>query len=211
MIEHELRERIDSLLDDDTQQDWSDVSARAAATDRRSAPDRGTSRGGPRWRRAVPPGTRSLVAAAVVGAAIAAVPALAFSTQMREFVGLNSLPRPVLAARLTRAPVYGSRLQPGTLITVNFTVGKPGELPGTGVARGSAFAVFLIPKAVPEAPTPRTLLTQAQGTNGRYRATFRWPGGRVGGIRIAAWLNLPNGPPTAYSGAWLQIPIVNNA
>jgi hypothetical protein len=202
VIEQELRERIGRLLDDDTQHDWSDVSTRAAAGEGSSTPAREIHDHG--RRPAARPGLRGLVAAAVVGAAIAAVPALAFSTPLRKLVGLDSVPRPVLAARLIRAPVPGSRPRRGALITVTFTVAKPGKPPGTGVARGSSFAVVVIPEPSRE----RLVLTQAHGANGYYRARIRWPGGRIGSIGIAGWLNVPEStiPTGGQDGIWLQVP-----
>ncbi len=69
MIEQELRERIDVLLDGDTEPDWSDVVARAASAGPRRAPARNLRRRGALTRRRA-----ALVVA--LAAAIAAVAAL---------------------------------------------------------------------------------------------------------------------------------------
>jgi hypothetical protein len=69
VIEQELRERIDVLLDDDTQPNWSDVVARAASADRGTTPAQNARRRGALSRRRI-----ALVVALV--AVIAAVAAL---------------------------------------------------------------------------------------------------------------------------------------
>lgn len=189
MIEQELRERIDRLVDDDTQPDWPQVAARVPAAGRR---------------RTVPPGTRPLVAAAVLGAAIAAVPALAFGPSVRELVGLKRPPPPQLQAAVTRTEVH--RRVVGEQATVTFTVGEPGKRPGTGIPAGSVFMVLLIPKQ----GAPAHQFTVAKGANGHYTATAWAPRSGIAGIWIGGWLNRV-GTPTAASGFWLPVTIVNSS
>jgi hypothetical protein len=156
--------------------------------------------------RLVPRRTRSLVATALVLAAVAAAPALAFSTTVRELVGLKSptLPStgPALEAKLTSVIVHHRRV--GAVISVKFSIGEPGKRPGTGIPHGSLFQILLIPKH--GAPTR---LDGAQGENGRYSATARVPASGIANIQIGGWLNR-KGIPTAATGFWLPITIVNN-
>lgn len=194
MIEQDLRERIDRLLDDDTQPDWSEVAARAAAVDRRR----------PRWRRAVAPGTRSLVAAAVVGAAIAAVPALAFGPAARDLISSRHAAPPQLQATVTGMTVH--RRVVGEMVTVTFMVGEPGKRPGTGIPARSLFMILLIPKH----GAPSNQFTVAKGANGRYTATAWAPRSGVSSIWIGSWLNRVE-TPTAASGFWLPVTILNSS
>jgi hypothetical protein len=204
VIEQELRERIDRLLDDETMPDWMDVAARSPAFDERM-------RG--RVRRAEPARAASLLAAAVAGAAIAAVPALAFSTQARELLGLKrpgyavgvspqARPGPALEARVTGTVVHHYR--GANMITIAFTVGEPGKQPGSGIPDRSVFMISLVPKR----RTPTDLI-RAHGDKGRYVATTVVPDGGIAAVEIGGWLNRL-GVPTAASGFWVPVVVVND-
>lgn len=108
---------------------------------------------------------------------------------------------PHLAATVTRATAHNPYPRAGALITVAFTVGEPGQPPGSGVPAGSVFEVELT--RLHGTPTP---LVGAGGENGRYNATIRWPGGRIRSIRILSFLNTT--PTTAQGGFWLPVTVL---
>jgi hypothetical protein len=156
----------------------------------------------PRWTGTVvsrPPRTRLLVAAAVLTVAVAAAaPALAFSTTVREFVGLKTASsQPLFVATVTDVVVHGSRPRPGILVTITFTVGQRGKPPGTGIPRKSTFLVLV------DGGSPN--LTAAHGMNGRYTATVRLAKRRIGGIQIAGLM--PKGPKVLNGGFWIPTTI----
>jgi hypothetical protein len=162
---------VDDLTDDG---DWDDV--------RRRAPRR----------------TRSLVATAVLVAAVAAAPALAFSTTARGLVGLKtSAPSPAFVARVTGVFFQGPN-RAGTLVTVTFTVGEHGEPPGSGVPQGSTFLVLA---------TRTSQLAPASGSHGRYRATIRLGSGGLAGIQIGGFMP-SKGPKVLNGGFWVPTIIV---
>lgn len=108
---------------------------------------------------------------------------------------------PRLAATVTQAIAHKPYPRAGALITVAFTVGEPNQPPGSGVPSGSAFEVQLTRST--GTPTP---LVGAGGQNGRYRATIRWPGGRIRSIRVLAFLNAS--PTAAPTGFWLPVTVL---
>ena len=189
MIEQELRGRIDGLLDDDTEPDWLDVVERAPASVSPSAPARGM---------------RSLVAAALVGAALAAVPAFAFSTPMHHLVGSKKSPGPELRATVTG--IHIQHLEVGDRADLTFTVGEPGQRAGAGIPPNSVFLLDVIPN---HGEPPRQFL-KADGANGRYRATTWVPRGGIRSIQIGGWLNMPKGLPWAADGFWIPVTILND-
>ena len=168
-----LADRILAIADLTDDSDWKDVRRRACRThDGRPAVMRLP------W--LDPRRTRSLVAAAIVVAAVAAAPALAFSTTVRELVGLQtSSPRgPVFVATVTGVVLHGPN-RAGTLVTVTFTVGEPGKPPGTGVPQGSTFLVLV---------THTSQMAPAQGEHGHYQARTRLGPGGFTGIQIGGYM-----------------------
>lgn len=151
------------------------------------------------------PRARLSVAAALLVAAIAAAPALAFSTAVRQLVGIEakSTPAPHLQATVTGVSVRNQRV--GATATVTFTVGELGKHPGVGVPAGSVFLVLFIPR---RGRSTSTHLIQATGANGRYSVTGWVPRGGLRGVWIGGWLNrLPQ--PTAAGGFWLPVTVVD--
>ena len=132
----------------------------------------------PRARR--PVRRRWLVAAvAVVVAALSAGPALAFSTTVRDLVGLTRIsPPPFLVATVTSVVVH--KHQPVPMVTVNFTVGEHGKPIGTGVPLGNACYVFVYGKPLLD----NFWQAEASGTGGRYTATAVLPRGGVRSVQI---------------------------
>lgn len=126
---------------------------------------------------------------------------LAFVAVLAATATATGASPPRLAATVTSAVAHKPYPQAGALITVNFTVGEPGGAVGSGVPSGSAFEVELT--RLHGTPTP---LVGAGGQNGRYRATIRWPGGRIRSIRILAFLN--TAPSTGQSGYWLPVTVL---
>jgi hypothetical protein len=140
---------------------WSDVIARAQTRQPRG------SRG------------RSLAVAAVLLAAVVVAPALAFSTSVRQFVGLASTP-PVAQnwARATLTGTINHSPRPGTLITITWTIGEPGKLRDPGFD-GQGLFIRLLSKAGGAAQTGT-----AHGSHGRYSAIVRVPSGGIRDIEI---------------------------
>jgi hypothetical protein len=187
-----LEERMDAIADLTYAGDWRDVRRRARRGGRSAT---------------------SLVAAAMVGAAIVAAPSLAFRANVRELVGLRNPPstsaaagwhRPILVATVksvivhTPAPRYGP-----PLVTITFTIGEEGKAPGTGVTFGSYFLVNLIPRA-PGAASP-SLLPRGYGTRGHYRVTARLPQGGLASIQIGGFINVRKGPSAANGTFWIPV------
>lgn len=139
---------------------------------------------------------RLLVAAAVLAVAVAAAPALAFSTTVRELVGLTtkSGSQPHFVARVSSVSVHGKRPRPGTLVTVTFTVGEQGKPPGTGIPPRSTFLVLV-------GGSPGHLAT-AHGKNGQYSATVRLARAEIGGIQIGGFMP-SKGPKLLNGGFWI--------
>jgi hypothetical protein len=124
---------------------------------------------------------RLLVVAAVLAAAVATAPALAFSTTVRELVGLpTKSSSPHFVARVTHVVVHGPHPRPGVLVTITFTVGEQGKPPGTGIPPNSTFLVLV-------AGLPGHMAT-AHGENGRYSATIRLARGKIGDIQIGGFM-----------------------
>jgi hypothetical protein len=152
-----------------------------------------------RWR----PGVRSVAATVLVLAAIAAAPALAFSTTVRQLVGIEArnARAPHLQATVTGVSVHNRPV--GAVATVTFTVGELGKHAGVGIPAGSVFLVLFIPRR-----GGSTHLIQATGANGHYSVTGWVPRGGLRGVWIGGWLNrLPM--PTAAGGFWLPVTVVD--
>lgn len=159
---------------------------------------------GARW------SSRSLLAAALVGAAIAATPALALSTTVRHLVGLSKSTnratlgwtRPHLVARVTGVS-FPKRERFGLpMATVKFTIGEAGERPGTGVTFGSYFLVHLASKTgAPSGP----YFVRARGSRGHYVVTAPLPRGGIGSIEIGGWINVRTGPSAANGTFWIPV------
>jgi hypothetical protein len=138
--------------------------------------------------------SRALIAAAVLAAVVAAAPALAFSTTVRELVGLTTKTSPHFVARVTDAFVHGPHPRPGILVTVTFTVGEQGKPPGTGIPPKSTFLVLV-------GGLPGHLVA-AHGKNGRYNATLRLARSKIGNIQIGGFMP-SKGPKLLNGGFWI--------
>ena len=149
---------------------------------------------------------RSLLAVAAVLALVTAAPAIAFSSTIRQLIGLTGTapPRPVLQATITDVRVQ-HRLTID-FVTVHFVVGEPGKRPGSGVPKLSAFFVAVVPKRG-EAPNR---LSHASGANGRYVATAYVLHGGIQAIEIGGWLNR-KGTPTAAGGFFIPVTVVDRS
>jgi hypothetical protein len=146
-------------------------------------------------RRRVSRRARVLLAAAVLAAVVAVVPALAFSTTARELVGLTAKSAsPHFVARVTDVIVHGARPRPGTLITVTFTVGEQSKPPGTGIPPHSSFLVFV--GGLPGH------LAAAHGRSGGYSATIRLARSEIGAIQIGGFMP-GTGPKVLNGGFWI--------
>jgi hypothetical protein len=147
---------------------------------------------------------RLLVAATVLVATIVAAPALAFSTTVRDLVGLTKpSPSPFLEATITGVKVHRPHPPALATVTVTFTVGEHGKRPGTGVPFGSAFSVLLVGKSVRHDNPP--FLIAANGRDGRYSVTTLLPPGGVGSIQIGGFGNFPTGTPAVDGEFWLPV------
>jgi hypothetical protein len=125
---------------------------------------------------------RLLVAAAVVVAAVIAAPALAFSTTVRELVGLSHrVSPPFLVATVTSVVVH--KHQPVPMVTISVTVGEHGKSIGAGVPLGSDFQVFVWGKLLRD----NFWHAEANGARGRYSATLVQPRGGVRMIQIGGY------------------------
>ena len=147
---------------------------------------------------------RLLVAAAIVVAAVVAVPALAFSTTVRELVGLKTASSPpFLVATVTSVVVHKPHPPALATVTVTFTVGEHGKPPGTSVPFGSAFELFLVGKTPPTRNNSPVFI-RTNGSHGRYSATTLLPPGGIGSIQIGGWVS--NAPGGAADGEfWLPV------
>jgi len=148
------------------------------------------------------PRTRSLVAAIVL-AAVVATPALAFSTTVRELVGLSSSP-PALQATVTGMVIHKKPRFGLAKVTVTFTVGEPGKPPGSGITFGSHFQILLFNRAGRRSSFWRA---SADGKHGRYSETTLVPTGGIGAIQIGGYLNYPTGGSTAKNAIDFWIPV----
>jgi hypothetical protein len=178
--------------------DWHDVCRRADEISCRAHTSRPPTR-------VLPRRTQYLLAAAVLIAAVVVAPALAFSTTVRQLVGLSSSP-PVIQrwvqATLTGTIIQNPNPRPGTMITITWTIGEPGKLrdPGFG---GTGLFMRLLSKT--GAPTRRT---PAHGARGRYSATTRVPPGGIRNIQLGV-VGYSDGP-TGHHAAPGLFPITNN-
>ena len=136
------------------------------------------------------------LAAALVTVVVVAAPALAFSSRVRELVGLTtSTPNPVFIAHVTGVFVHGPDTRPGTLVTIRFTVAQPGKPPGLGIPKRSTFEVLLTRRS--------GQFASAYGSNGHYQATIRLgPGRGIGGIQVGAFMP-SKGPRVINGGFWI--------
>jgi hypothetical protein len=184
---------------------WDEVLARLGA---RTAP---SARRAPSMRRN-PPGRslRSLVAAALVGAAVATAPALAFSTTVRQLIRLyeptHPAPlgwtRPRLVAKVTGLSFPIKKPFGLPMVTVRFTIGEVGRPPGTGITFGSSFLVHVASRTgAPSWP----YFVRAHGSHGHYVATVPLPRGGVGGVEVAGWINVRKGPSAANGTFWIPV------
>jgi hypothetical protein len=147
--------------------------------------------------------TRSLVTAIVL-AAVVATPALAFSTTVRELVGLNGSSPPALQATVTGTVIHKKPRFGLAKVTVTFTIGEPGKPPGSGITFGSHFQILLLNRA----GRPSSFrLGAADGKHGRYSATTILPTGGIEGIKIGGFLNYPTGGSTAKNAVDFWIPV----
>lgn len=188
-----LEERMRAVTDLRYEGDWRDVQRRARRAGKRPI--------------------RPLLAAAVAGAAVAAAPALAFSTSVQQLVGLRKpSPRastgwthPQLVARVTNMSYHRLSRYGLPLVTVTFTVGEAGKAPGTGITFGSYFLVDVERKT--GEPFLSTVFLRASGSHGHYTVTVPVPPGGIGSIRIAGLINHPTGPSAANGTFWIPVVI----
>lgn len=186
-----LADRFEAIADPTDRSDWHDV--------RRRAQRRSTRRS-----------TRSMLAAAFTGAAVAATPALAFSTTVQHLIGLNKprqpappgWTRPHLVAKVTGLSFPRKKPFGLPMVTVRFTIGEPHKPPGTGITFGSYFLVHLTSRT---GASSAPFLVHAHGSHGRYAATLPIPHGGVGSIQIAGWVNVPRGPSAANGTFWIPV------
>jgi hypothetical protein len=158
----------------------------------------------PRFIPWLPRRAHSLVAAAVLVSAVVGAPALAFSSTVRELVGLSSSP-PVIQrwvqATLTGTIIDNPNPRPGMIITVTWTIGAPGKPrdPGFG---GTGLFMRLLSKTGP------TIQVPAHGSRGRYSATTRVPAGGIKDLQLGI-IGYSDGPTGHHSTPGL-FPITNN-
>lgn len=154
---------------------------------------------------ALPWRARSLVAAAVLVPVVVVAPALAFSTTVRQFVGLSSSPPVVqrwVQATLTGTIIDNPNPRPGTTVTIAWTIGEPGKPRDAGFG-GTGLFMRLLSKS--GAPTERT---RAHGTRGRYSATTRVPPGGIRDIQLGI-IGYSDGP-TGHDTTPGLFPITND-
>ena len=148
----------------------------------------------PRWRidRRAPRRPHSLLAAAVVLAAVMAAPALAFSTPIRQFFGLGYPPVGPFKATITGISSPRTYRYALPKVTVMFTIGKPGEPPGSGIPKGTSVFVYVSGKT----GDAWSQTVAARGGNGRYSATTLAPPGGIAAVYIMGFvpsLRVPQG------------------
>lgn len=153
---------------------------------------------------------QSLVAAAFVGAALAATPALALSPTVRHLVGLSKpahpaplgWTRPRLVAKVTALSFPKQKPFGLPMVTVRFTIGEAGKPPGSGVTFGSYFLVSVTSRT---GATSSPYFVRASGSHGHYVATAPRPRGGIGSIQIAGWINVRKGPSAANGTFWIPV------
>jgi hypothetical protein len=153
---------------------------------------------------------RSLLAAAVVGAALVATPALAFSTTVRQLIGLSKpthvaplgWTRPQLVAKVTGLSFPKQKPFGLPMVTVSFTVGEARKPPGTGVTFGSYFLVHVASRT---GTSSSPYFAPAHGSHGHYVATLPLPHGGIGSVEVAGWINVRKGPSAANGTFWIPV------
>jgi hypothetical protein len=154
---------------------------------------------------------RPLLAAAFAGAAIAATPALAFSTSVQHLIGLNKpkhpaplgWTRPKLIAKVTGLSFPKQKPFGLPMVTVRFTIGEAGKQPGTGITFGSYFLMHIVSRT----GTPsRWVFVRASVPRGHYVAKAPIPHGGIGSIEIGGFINVPKG--TSAANGTFFVPIV---
>lgn len=153
---------------------------------------------------------RSLLVAALVGAALAATPALAFSTTVRQLIGLSKptpaapfgWTRPRLVAKVTGLSFPKQKPFGLPMVTVSFTVGEARKSPGTGITFGSYFLVHVTSRTgAPSNP----YFAPAHGSHGHYAATLPLSHGGIGSVEVAGWINVRKGPSAANGTFWIPV------
>jgi hypothetical protein len=181
-----------SPFDPDERGDWDAVLAQAKVQRRRLG-----RRQAPRL---IPRGTRSLLAAGAVVAAVVAAPALAFSTPLRHFFGLEYPPAGPFKATITGISFPKTYRYALPKVTVTFTIGDAGKSPGSGVPNGSTVLVYVSGKTADAWNTP----VIATGANGRYSATTLAPPGGIAVVYIVGFLPSLRAP----HGVYFSVPVV---
>ncbi|HZP73763.1 MAG TPA: hypothetical protein VFA97_10345 [Gaiellaceae bacterium] len=167
--------------------------------------DRANAQPGVRRRRLQRPaqrGPRSLLTAAVVVLAVAAAPALAFSTPLRQFLGLEYPPVGSFKATITTISFPKTQRYALPKVTVAFSIGKSGKLPGSGIPKGTIIIVSVGGKSA--RGTSQTVV--AHGANGRYRATALVPPGGIAVVYVMGFLPSLRAPNGVYFSAPIVLP-----
>lgn len=178
-----------SPLDPDEHGDWEAVLDRANARCSRSVAWLRRQRDLGRPVRRSP---RSLLAAAVVVAAVAAGPALAFSTPLRQFFGLEYPPVGPFTATVTSVTSVTTYRYALPKVKITFTIGTRGKPAGSGIPKGTAVLVYVSGKS--GLGWNQTVV--ARGGDGRYSATTLAPPGGVAAVYVMGFvpsLRAPNG------------------
>ena len=192
-----------SPFDPDAQGDWQGVLDQAT---RRNAPGglwprwRGDRRAGRDVSMRLPRRPRSLLAAAVVLAAVVAAPALAFSAPVRQFLGLEYPPVGPFRATITGVSSVRTYRYALPKIMVRFTIGKAGGPPGSGIRKGTSVLVYVSGKT--GNAWDRTVV--ARGGNGRYSATTLAPPGRIAAVYIMGFVPSLRHP----QGVYFSVPVI---
>jgi hypothetical protein len=153
---------------------------------------------------------RSLLAAALVGAALAAAPALALSPAVRHLVGLSKPPHAAplgwtrlrLVAKVTGLSFPKQKPFGLPMVTVRFTIGEAGKPPGTGITFGSYFLVSVTSRT---GAASNPYFVRADGSHGHYVATAPRPRGGIGSVEVAGWINVRKGPSAANGTFWIPV------
>lgn len=143
---------------------------------------------------------RSLLAAAVVVAAVVAAPALAFSTPVRQFFGLGYPPVGPFKATITGVSSARTYRYALPKITVRFTIGKRGEPAGSGIPIGTSVLVYVSGRT----GDAWSQTVVARGGNGRYSATTLAPPGGIAAVYIMGFLPSLRAP----QGVYFSVPVV---